>query len=356
VIRELKSKPKQAREGLKLVKPQTSNHGLKMFLENGTKLAERLVPRSLSNAATALVEALNLNSITEKRRRGRPVLVKRRNLAGEPLANLANAYFRKSRIPIHFLSDVKEWRRREMTSFNMLNGDRFRARASGAGTIIEDKLPGESLWDHMKRGTLSQRMLQAVAREIHRAHQFWSDDFDGPWSHADATTTNAIYDEKTRRVRLIDFEIEHDKSLPARARHADDLLVFLLDMVGSVSSRQWLPFALCFLNAYNEADVIAELRKRLLLPGGLAWVWWEVRTNFTAPAKVKRRLASLRAAIAKLEIYRAAAVRARHKRRPSIICHAIKPGTPTASSRTLAIKERAKAASPGKPRRLPTTR
>ncbi len=327
-----------------------------MFLGNGTKLSERLVPQSLSNAATALVEAMNLNSITEARRGGRQVIIKRRNVAGEPLANLANAYFRKSQIPIHFLGDVKEWQNREITSFNMLNGYRYRARTAGAGTVIEDKLPGESLWDHMKRGTLTQGMLQAAAREIHRAHQFWSDHFHGPWSHADATTTNAIYNTKTGRVRLIDFEIEHDKSLPARARHADDLLVFLLDMVGLVSSRRWLPFALCFLRAYNEADVIAELRKRLVLPGGLAWVWWEVRTNFTAPAKMKRRLASLRAAIAKLEIYRAAAVRARHKRRPSIICHAIKPGMPIASSRTLEIKERAKAASPGKPRRLPTTK
>jgi hypothetical protein len=327
-----------------------------MFLGNGTKLVERLVPQSLSEAATALVEAMNLNSITEARRGGRVVIIKRRNVAGEPLANLANAYFRKSGIPIHFLSDVKEWQRREISSYNMLNGDRFRARVSGPGTVIEDKLPGQSLWDHMKRGTLTPQMLQAAAREIHRAHRLWSDDFQRCWSHGDATTTNAIYDDKTGRVRLIDFEIEHDRSLPVRARQADDLLVFLLDMVGLVSSQQWLSFALCFLNAYKKADVIAELRKRLVLPGGLAWVWWEVRTNFTAPGKMKRRLASLRTAIAKLDIYRALARRAPHKRRPSIICHAIKPGMPIASSRTREIKERAKAASPGKPRRLPTTR
>ena len=41
--------------------------------------------------------------------------------------------------------------------------------------------------------------------------------------------TNVIYNEKTR-ARLIDFEIRHEKSLPAAARHTDDLLVFLLDM------------------------------------------------------------------------------------------------------------------------------
>jgi hypothetical protein len=327
-----------------------------MFFENGSKLKPRLVPQTLSNAATALVEALNLNSITEARRAGRTVIIKRRNLAGQPLAELANAYFRKARIPIHFVSDLEEWRRREITSFNMLNGDGFRARPSGKASVIEDKLPGESLWDHMKRGTLTETMLRAAGRELHRAHRFWDDNFRRCWSHGDATTTNAIYDEKTGRVRLIDFEIEHDRSVPVRARQADDLFVFLLDMVGLIPSRKWLPFALCFLEAYHKLDVILELRKRLILPGGLAWVWWEVRTNFTAPGKMKRRLARLRAAIPMLDLYRTAAARDRHKRRPSIVCHAIKPGMPKASSRPLAIRERAKAASPGKPSRLPTTR
>ena len=73
-----------------------------MFLGNGTKLVERLVPQGLSEAATALVEAMNLNSITEARRGGRAVIIKRRNIAGQALAELANAYFRKARIPFIF--------------------------------------------------------------------------------------------------------------------------------------------------------------------------------------------------------------------------------------------------------------
>src|SRR6266481_3944732 len=64
--------------------------------------------------------------------------------------------------------------------------------------------------------------------------------------------TNVIYDEKAHRARLIDFEIRHEKSLPAAARYADDLLVFLLDMVGRVPNRQWLPFAICFLRGLQR--------------------------------------------------------------------------------------------------------
>jgi hypothetical protein len=327
-----------------------------MFGGNGTSLVALLVPKALSNAATAMVEAMNLNSITESRRDGRTVIIKRRNAVGERLANLANTYFAKARMPIRFAAEVEKWRRREIDSFNLLNNDRFCARPDGDRGIIEDKLPGRNLWDHMKRGTLTRQMIIAASKELRRAHQLESSGSRDLWSHGDATTTNAIYDDKTNHVRWIDFEIVHNKSLSTVSRHADDLLVFLLDMVGQLSARQWLSFALCFLNAYGDAATIAQLRKRLILPGGLAWVWWEVRTNFTALAKITRRLAALRNAIRKLEIYGAAAARARSKRRPSMICHKIRPGTPMLSSRTRAINERAKAASPGMPRRLPTTR
>src|SRR6266581_8602775 len=143
----------------------------------------------------------------------------------------------------------------------MLNGDRFRV-TSVARTVCADKLPGESLWEHMNRGTLTQQMLEAAGREFFRAHLLWSDEFGGPWSHGDASMTNVIYNEKTGRARLIDFEIRHEKSLPVTARHADDLLVFLLDLVGRVSSRQWIKFAICFLRAYGDATVMRELKKR----------------------------------------------------------------------------------------------
>jgi hypothetical protein len=81
------------------------------FWENGFNLEERLVPPGLSNAASAAVEALKINSITEKVRRGRPVVVKRRNAHGEQMAELANFYFRTWNIPIRFLSISERGRR-----------------------------------------------------------------------------------------------------------------------------------------------------------------------------------------------------------------------------------------------------
>lgn len=94
--------------------------------------------------------------------------------------------------------------------------------------------------------------------------------------------------------------------------------------------------------------MISELEDQLALPSGMAWIWWGVRTSFAEPAKVKRRLAKLRDVIDNLAHHRAiAAKRPRHRRRASISCHPTKAGIPIAKSRHRAIKEMAKAVSPG---------
>jgi len=198
--------------------------------------------------------------------------------------------------------------------------------------------------------------MEAAGRELRRAHQFRSNEFRGPWSHGDAGMNNVIYDTKTDRARLIDFEIVHERSLPAKSRHADDLLVFLLDLIAVAPNAQWLSLALWFLNAYENPAVISKLEDQLTLPSGIAWIWWGVRTSFANPARVKRRLKKIAGVIADLEYYRAfVARRACQRRRASTICQQIRPGIPKISSRTRAIKESAKAASPGIPSRLPMT-
>lgn len=313
------------------------------------------VPQTLRTTADRLVDSLKINSVSEAERPGGRVVTKRRNVYGEPLARLTNVYFCIAGIPIRFQARMEDWRRWEVKSFNMLNGDQFHARVAGANAMCADKLPGRALSHHLKCGTLTRRMADAAGHELRRAHQLWSSEFRGPWSHGDAGTNNVIYDDKSGRARLIDFEIVHEKSLTAKSRHADDLLVFLLDVLALAPDRQWLTLVLAFLNAYDDASVIVELKNQLAVPTGIAWIWWGVRTSFANPAKVKRRLKKLTAVVADLEYYRAFAARRACKiRRASISCQAINPGIPTINSRTRAIKESAKAASPGIPSKLPT--
>ena len=256
--------------------------------------ASRFIPKALRNAAARLVDSLKVNSVCEKTRRGRRLVIKQRNGYSEPLGELANIYFRMAGIPIRFWVKTKEWQQWEVNCFNMLNGDRFHARALGTNSVSADKLPGKSLWDHLNEGTLTREMTEAAGHELRRTHQFRSDEFRGPWSHGDAGTNNVIYDHKTGRARLIDFEIVHEKSLPAKSRHADDLLVFLLDVIAVAPNPKWLSLVLAFLNAYGDASVISALRNQLALPKGMAWIWWGVRTSFASPAKVKRRLKKIR--------------------------------------------------------------
>jgi hypothetical protein len=267
---------------------------------NGLTLLQRFVGDGFSHAATSFVESLKINSISERQHHNRRLVVKRRNPYGGRAADLINFYFRLADIPIRFLSDVRKWRRWEVHCFQMLNGDRFHAAVTDTRTVSLDKLPGKSLWDHMKRGTLDTRMLAAAGREFRRAHEYSPNKFGAPWSHADASMTNVIYNQRTSRARLIDFEIVHEKSFPAVARHADDLRVFLLDMVEMIPARQWLPFATCFLKAYGNREVMAELRRQLVIPTGLALIWWNVRTNFANRAQAKARLQELRGAITSL--------------------------------------------------------
>jgi tRNA A-37 threonylcarbamoyl transferase component Bud32 len=326
-------------------------------LINGKPIVERLLPPSLAHAATSFVESLKINSITENSRHPRRVVVKRRNVYGQRAADLINFYFRAAGIPIRYLSNVREWRRWEARCFQMLNGDRFRATVIDSRTVTLDKLPGDNLWEHMNQGTLTPAMLKAAGREYRRAHRFKKRAFGSGWSHGDASMTNVIYDEKTDRARVIDFEIRHEKSLPASKRHADDLLVFLLDMVARLSARKWLPFAICFLRAYGDPIVVRELKKRLVIPTGLGSIWWNVRTNFVSSAKVNRRFHSLRRVLDKLELSPSRATISRRKRRrPSTTCQRTRPGTPTIRSRKRARRDIANEVSPGIPRRLPITR
>ena len=253
---------------------------------------------ALAEAKTTAVASLKRNRVVDHYHFGRAVLVKRRNGIARSISRLANFYFHLAHIPISFVADPEKWQQWEISCYRMLN-ERFRIYTVGPHKVCQDRLPGESLWDHMKRGTLNGRMIEAAAREFGRAHSMWSDYFHGPWSHGDASMCNVLYDEFADRARLIDFEIVHDKSLPAAARHADDLLMCLLDLAGFVSRKRWRELALCFVRTYDDPDVTRELIQRLHPPRGLARIWWHVRSNFKGTAKITSRLASLRWALSR---------------------------------------------------------
>ena len=244
----------------------------------------------------AIIDAVRINTQTRETRDGRAFLVKRRNRASGFVMRVARVFFRLANNPSRVLVDTAEWQRREVGCFKLVNGGAFRAFADD-GAVFVEVLPGKSLSEHLDAGTLTPAMLAAAARELRRAHALRSEVFDRPWSHGDPHLGNFIYDETEDRARMVDFELMHERSLCAEDRHADDLLVLLLDMAGRIARKGWLPCALAFVTNYGRDEVLERLRLRLRVPSGWKRVWWAVRTSYMATDELEERLAELRTAM-----------------------------------------------------------
>lgn len=245
-------------------------------------------------AASYFAERIKVNSITCEIRDGRKLWIKhRRRSAGLTLA-CANRFFRLAGNPMQALTDLPTWQRWEVECFGRLHGSHYRAFAHGTRAVAAEEVPGASLAQHLDRGTLTPAMTCAAAMELRRCHDTPCAAFGAQWSHGDPHAGNFIYDAAAARARLIDFEVVHDAALPAPERHADDLLVFLQDVVGRVSAEAWLPLATAFLDAYDRPEVVARLAPRLVLPRGIPRLWWAVRTTYLPGVELSRRLERLR--------------------------------------------------------------
>jgi hypothetical protein len=235
-----------------------------------------------------IVDHIHLNSVKLEK----TVVIKRRNPLGRHILPAANWFFRRCHAPVYFMTDPKRWQHWELSCYRMLNPD-FHAMAGGDHCVCEERLPGESLWTHLKRGTLTPWMLIAAGREFRRGHGMWSPVFKDKWSHGDGAMRNVLFDAKGGRCRLLDFELVHLRELSAEVRQADDLSAFLLDLAGYATAEQWLPYAMAFLRGHGDAKVLAEVRRGLSVPGGSARVWWKIRTNFVSTKMIRRRLLQL---------------------------------------------------------------
>ena len=246
------------------------------------------------SAAGALVDRIKINAVSREYRDGRALRIKRRRWTARPVMACANSFFRMVGNPIRALEEPEVWQRWEVDCFLQLHGGEFCAFAEGAAAVAAEEVPGRSLAHYLDGGTLTQPMVIAAAREMRRAHEAECDALRGAWSHGDPHAGNFVYEEATGRARLIDFEVMHDPAICADARHADDLLIFLQDVVGRIAAALWLPMAQAFLTAYGRPEIVAILRRNLVVPSGLPRVWWAVRTTYMGSTELKRRVRELR--------------------------------------------------------------
>jgi hypothetical protein len=249
------------------------------------------------SAAGALVDRIKINAVWRECRGDRALWIKQRRWTAQPIMACANQFFRVVGNPIRALDEIAMWQRWEVECFLQLHGGEFHAFAEGASAVVAEEVPGKNLSYHLGNGTLTPRMLEAAARELRRAHAAECATFRGPWSHGDPHAGNFVYDDATDRARLIDFEVMHHPTIGADERHADDLLIFLQDMVGRIAAGQWLPSAQTFLEGYGRPEIVVLLRKKLVVPAGLPRIWWAVRTTYLNTAELQRRIGALRESI-----------------------------------------------------------
>lgn len=247
----------------------------------------------LLTAAGAFVDRIKVNEISRETRAERVVWIKRRRRLAAPILACANQFFRLAGNPVRAIGDLAEWQRWEVECFERLHGGDYRAFPEGDRGVGADEMPGVNLTVPLDSDLLEPPMCAAAAREMRRAHHGTCAEFPSGWSHGDPHLGNFIYDAATDRARIIDFEVQHERRIGAEARHADDLLVFLQDLVGRVSTERWLPNALAFLAAYDRPEVVGRLRPLLRVPRGVPRMWWMVRTSYLSGAELRRRLDAL---------------------------------------------------------------
>lgn len=244
--------------------------------------------------AGAVIDKVHINQIQLKRRDGRLMWVKRRRKGSRVLAVGANLFFRLAGNRVSVVEDSRIWRQHEVSSFRLLNGEEFEAFPGDDGSVWLERLPGSDFDTLISEGRLEVGMFYAAGLEFRRVHSLFSPRFGGPWSHGDPNFGNAIVDERTQRVRLIDFETVHVETLSPDDRHADDIAVFILDMLGGVAEEKLAVMARAFLAGYNRPAIWKLAQTRLVIPTGFGRLWWGIRTRYAARAVLRRRVALLR--------------------------------------------------------------
>jgi hypothetical protein len=265
------------------------------------RIIRRVRLAGLSRLASA-IESIKINAIGLEIRGNRLMWIKRRRLGSGLIALFANLFFFLARARIHLWIDLRKWQSWEVTCFRLLYGNTIEVFSEGGRIVCFGMVPGKSLREWVLESTFAIQAIQAAGKELRRAHGLWSSDLGDYWSHGDPHLENLLYDLESDQARLIDFELIHTKSLPALERHADDLLVFLQELMSCVSAEQWVPFSLALIEAYNEPSVLAEVRKRLIVPRGWSAIWWKLRTDYVNRAVMIERIDALNTALSEYRL------------------------------------------------------
>ncbi len=256
---------------------------------------------ALMRAIAGALNAPRINAVAEVERGGVAGFEKRRRLWAGPLFAPGNLFLRLSRSRIYMFADVEAWRRWELHCFALLHGHEAAGVRVGRRGLWLPRLPGTPLRDLARRDEITATAMVAAANALRQAHARRCEIIGGPWSHGDPHLGNVLFDPASGRASLIDFETRHDPGLSAEERHADDLLILLLELIGRAPGG-WEPLASALLRGYGQPAVLARLRARLSEPRApLEALLWFARAHLDSPARLDEAVAALLALTRALE-------------------------------------------------------
>ncbi|MBA3869733.1 MAG: hypothetical protein H0X30_11335 [Anaerolineae bacterium] len=241
-----------------------------------------------------LIDAVQVNRSQPVVINGRSFWLKQRRFGRSLIIVYGNLFLKFSNSKIRMFAHTSDWQIWEVESYRLLYGAESEIVVVGSDSVRIPNVPGISLKCCLETHTLTAEIMRTAATEFSRAHSLTMLLLTEPWSHGDPHLENVLYDAQTHQAHLIDFETRHQAGLIAVERHADDLLVLLLDLLGRDSNNNWPELSRIFLLTYANRPVIECLSARLRMPRGLELVLWKTRTNHINTALLVERLFALK--------------------------------------------------------------
>lgn len=254
------------------------------------------IPERLQRSIAVLLNRVRVNRTIRGLRDGIPVIIKRRLWYARVVIWLGNCFLKLSESGVCMFVGADEWLAWEVHCSHLLYPDRFCKVCTPGKQICIAEVRGISLRQIVHRSEADLSSMVEAAREVRRVHRIHCRAFGSGWSHGDLHLGNVLYDRTTNRAYLIDFDTRHEFRLNETHRHADDLQVFLLELM-ACSDEKWFEWAMAFADAYGESTVLLELTQRLSVPRGFAGILWSTRTQGVSVQKMEIRMERLRTAL-----------------------------------------------------------
>lgn len=228
---------------------------------------------------------------------GLPVFVKRRRAGAGLVIWFANRFLELAGGDCTMFVHAREWMDWEMHCAGLLYPQRPAVTIGPGSSVTIASVPGISLRELLRQNTADAAAFIAAASEVKRVHHIFCGRYGAAWSHGDLHLDNIIYDKEGCRAYLIDFDTRHAFGLDPTTRHADDLKLMVLELLG-LPGQQYRQLVAALIEEYRDAEVLRELARQLIVPDGLmAGILWYALTNVCATGEVEQRMEEVRSMI-----------------------------------------------------------